>query len=166
MEDKWKPLDVYPEVEGVYEISESGIIKAKARTVTVVSCERGIYQRDYRERIIKPRSSKEYPHLFVSLTKVLDDNSKWNKTVYVHKAVAQTWLPKPSEDSDKQFVEHIVDDFDNNHHSNLRWISYSELQKRNMNERYPENKNKLKEANILSGYNVNRDKYYSDKLNK
>lgn len=82
----------------------------------------------------------------------------WKETIYVHKIVAQLFIDSPK-DLKKVYVEHIDDDFNNNHHSNLRWISHSELQIRNMNERHPENKDKLKNANIKSGYYQNVSKF-------
>lgn len=157
MTDKWKPLDIYPEFKGAYEVSEYGEIRSIGRTVFIEAGERNAYERYYAPRTLVPRMSKKSKHLFTSLAKV-DKGDKFVKTIYIHKIVAQLFLPPPT-DPEKKYVEHIDDILSNNHYTNLRWITHSELQLRNMHERYPENINRLRDINIKSGYYEDPNKF-------
>jgi hypothetical protein len=141
----WKDVN-HPIFWKYYQVSNLGRIKTKGRHVT-----RGGLDNQYtywlNERIVSVRRSKENPHLFCSLyaTKVLNSN----KTAYLHKLVAESFIKRPSKDH--VFVTHIDGNYDNNIVSNLKWITASENSKRNI-EKYPENKNKLKEYNEKVGY--------------
>ncbi len=141
----WKDVN-HPIFWKYYQVSNLGRIKTKGRHVT-----RGGPDNQYtcwlNERIVSVRRSKENPHLFCSLyaSKVLNSN----KTAYLHKLVAEAFIKRPSKKH--VFVTHIDGNYDNNMASNLKWITASENSKRNI-EKYPENKNKLKEHNEKVGY--------------
>lgn len=51
--------------------------------------------------------------------------SKRNLTIYIHKFVAENFVPKESED--KEFVVHINKDKKNNYYTNLKWLNQKEL---------------------------------------
>lgn len=152
---KWKIVDIYPEFKGLYKVSEFGDIISLPRTIKAYNSRYGIQFREKKESVLTQRTNGLNPHKFVDFTFVsvsdFGDKLKFGKTVYVHRLVAEMFKKKPN-NKEKKFVEHIKDDYSNNHYSNLRWITQSELQLRNMHERYPENKNKLRDANIKSGY--------------
>ena len=63
--------------------------------------------------------------------------------------VAEAFIKKPTKDH--VYVTHIDGDYDNNMAINLKWITASENSKRNL-EKYPENRNKLKDHNDKVGY--------------
>jgi hypothetical protein len=130
-----------------YQISNLGRLKSKGRYV-VRGGENNRYEYWKMERIMKPRRSKSFPHLFATMI-LMEDGVKKVKTIYIHKGVAEAFLSRPS--SKHVHVEHINGDYANNRTSNLRWITASELSIK-LFELYPENKNNLKESNIKSGF--------------
>jgi len=152
---KWKTVNIYPEFKGLYEISEFGDIRSLPRTIEVYHGIYGLYKRTLKGRTLATRTTKKSPHLFtdfsVTYTGLFGNKVKYQKTIYIHKLVGLMFLEKPN-NKEKIYVEHIKDDYTNNHYSNLRWVTCSELQQRNINERYPENRNRLRDANIKSGY--------------
>ena len=100
-----------------YFISENGVI---TRTQREIVNSKGVKCR-LPAKTMKPRCGKKYPHLFVDL----HFNQK-RFTKYIHKVVAETFLPKPSEKH--IYVRHIDGNYSNNHISNLEWITNKELQ--------------------------------------
>ena len=144
----WKDVN-HPIFWKYYQISNLGRLKTKGRHVT-----RGGSENKYTfwldERIVLSRRSKVNPHLFCSLYATRYTSK--NKTAYIHKLVAEAFLKKPSKDH--VYVTHIDGNYDNNMVSNLKWITASENSKRNI-EKYPENKNKLKDHNERVGYYKN-----------
>lgn len=127
-----------------YEVSNMGRIRSKSRVI----CRPDGIEYWKPERIISFRDNGIHPHKFVSLC-VKINGVKHNKTVYVHKAVAEAFINKPS--SKHIFVTHIDWNYNNNIISNLRWITASENSKRNI-ELYPKNGLTLKEYNVRTGY--------------
>ena len=85
-----------------YAINESGIIKNISR--------------DY---ILKPRNSGYGAYLTVAL---INDNGE-RKTKFIHRLVAETYIPKKD---NKLIVNHIDGNKYNNHVSNLEWVTVSE----------------------------------------
>lgn len=141
----WKDVN-HPIFWKYYQVSNLGRLKTKGRYVT-----RGGSENEYtfwlNERIVSSRRSKVNPHLFCSL--YATNYTIKNKTAYIHKLVAEAFLKKPSKKH--IYVTHIDGNYDNNIVTNLKWITASENSKRNI-EKYPENKNKLKEHNEKTGY--------------
>jgi len=139
----WKDVED-PLYKDYYEISNLGRLKTKGRYVTRGGKNnRYTYWKD--SRIVSLRSGK-YPHLFCSL--YANDRDK-NKTAYIHKLVAEAFIKRPSKNH--IFVTHIDGDYKNNMASNLKWITASENSKKNI-EKYPENRERLKNHNIKTGY--------------
>jgi len=155
--ETWKDVD-HPIFWRYYQVSNLGRIKTKGRYVT-----RGGPNNEYtywlNERIVSTRRSKENPHLFCSL--YAKKTILKNKTAYVHKLVAEAFIKRPSKKH--VYVTHIDGNYDNNMATNLRWITASENSIRNI-ERYPENRNKLKEHNEKTGFYKNlRHPIWEDK---
>ena len=72
----------------------------------------------YHGKIMRPQKcGKKYPSL-----NVRTDEGKM-RSVYVHRLVAQTFLPNPS---GFDTIDHIDEDHDNNRVDNLRWMSRKE----------------------------------------
>jgi hypothetical protein len=141
-----------------YQISNLGRLKSKGRYVTRGG-ESNRYEYWKMERIMKPRRSKSFPHLFATMI-IMEDGVRKIKTIYIHKAVAEAFIPRPS--TQHVYVEHIDGDYTNNRVSNLRWITASELSIKLL-KLYPQNKNNLKRSNIKSGF---YDKLRSDAWKK
>jgi hypothetical protein len=106
---EWRPIKEY---EGLYEVSDTGLVKALEKRV-----ERGKCNRTWKEHIKKYGvDSKGY--LRVTLSK---DGT--NKTYKVHRLVATAFTPNP--DNLPQ-VNHIDGNKSNNCVSNLEWCTQSE----------------------------------------
>ena len=52
--------------------------------------------------------------------------NKKNSLHYVHRLVAETFIPKQERDGQKLFVDHIDHDRSNNCFTNLRWLTHLE----------------------------------------
>jgi Mor family transcriptional regulator len=128
-----------------YEISNLGRLKTKSRLITRGG-ENNRYSYWKAPRIVSVRRSKENPHLFASL---YANEVEKNKTKYIHKLVAEAFLPRPSKDH--VYVSHKDENYDNNMLSNLYWKTASESSKASI-VKYPENGLKLKEHNIKVGF--------------
>jgi hypothetical protein len=146
MAEKWLPVND-PFFENYYEVSNLGRIKSSSRIV-----ERGGPNNRYKytkpARIIKPRTNGIHPHLFVDM-QVRIDGVVHQKTLYVHKAVAEAFLLRPSKKH--IYVAHKNGNYNDNRVSNLEWITASMNSIRSM-RKYPENRNKLRDYNYKSGY--------------
>jgi hypothetical protein len=106
--EKWVPIII--EVEGVenppkYEVSNFGRLKS------LQNAEKG--------GIIKGSVIQGYRSLNVRLPK----GKSFNR--YVHKLVAETFVPKPS--AEHRFVIHLDFDKQSNHFENLKWVTKDEM---------------------------------------
>jgi hypothetical protein len=101
----WKRLINDLEDSEIYEISNYGRIKS--------------YKCHPQGKIIKTPKVKGYPAIVVKLK-----NGK-TTTKYIHKLVAEHFLPKESDL--QQYVIHLDFDKDNNHVSNLCWVTRSTM---------------------------------------
>lgn len=100
MEELWKSIEGY---EGLYEVSNFGNVKSITRN-----------------KVMKPGSHK-FGYRYVILYK---EGS--NKSVLVHRLVADAFIPKISGEED---VNHIDGNKSNNCVENLEWVSKSENMK-------------------------------------
>lgn len=99
--------------EGYYEISDTGLIKSVARVVVG----RDGTKYPFKERIIRNSSSKTLIYPMVHLWK-----NNQETTFYVHRLVAETFIPNPSNLPE---VNHIDGNRTNNNVSNLEWVTSS-----------------------------------------
>ncbi|MFN0202700.1 MAG: HNH endonuclease [Bacteroidia bacterium] len=123
MEEIWLDLPFAPDA---YEVSNYGKVRSKTREV--VRTEGKPYHREGAPLTLRNNGIER--HLFFEVSKY-EDRVKRKKTFYIHKVVAQLFLPKTDE---KQiYVTHIDGDHNNNVVTNLRWITASEHAKKVVN---------------------------------
>lgn len=115
----WKNIQDY---EGIYECSSLGRIRSLDRYV--LDSKRQIYF-FVKGCELKPRKNKN-GYLQVSLNK-----KGKRKMVYVHRIIAETFLEKIK---DKNTINHIDGDKNNNCVDNLEWCTYSENNKHSYKE--------------------------------
>jgi len=139
--EEWKPL-IYNKIKyPYYQVSNQGRIRS------VGHYEEYLYHgkpcRRYRNgRLIKLRHSKLENYYFTSLK----NSNKKIKTVYIHKAVYETFIGPV-----KDYVTHIDGNIQHNYILNLKTITHSELQKMNM-KKYPETRMRLAIINKKNNY--------------
>lgn len=142
--ERWKDVN-HPVYKDFYQVSNLGRVKTKTREVWRGG-EKNRYKFILGSRIVNFRSGK-YPHLFSSF--FAGENQEYrNKTMYLHKLVAEAFIKRPSEEH--IYVTHKDGNYLNNTVSNLKWITASENSKRNI-QLYPENGLKLRNWNIETG---------------
>lgn len=108
-EDVWENI---PNYEGFYEISCNGIVRSIKRSIQIKNT-----YRTYPSKIISTRINNS-GYLEVRLSK----NGK-TKTTFVHRLLAQTFIPNPCE---KKIVNHKNGIKQDNSLSNLEWVTQSE----------------------------------------
>ena len=109
MNIEWRPVSGF---EGMYEVSNTGMVKALERLVV----NNGGLQRKH-ERVLKPNRGK-HKHAMVVLCK---EGKVYPKLV--HRLVAEAFIPNPEL---KPCVDHIDTDTNNNSVENLRWVTQHE----------------------------------------
>ena len=116
MEEIWKDIEGY---EGLYQVSNLGRVKSLDRHI------RGTNNslRFHCGRIMSPADNGKG---YLSLT--LKNNGQ-EKTVYVHRLVAQHFIPNPNRKSD---VNHKDFDKSNNRCDNLEWATRSENERHSL----------------------------------
>ena len=108
---KWLPVKNY---EGHYEVSESGEVRSVDRVVPVTNQP----DRLVKSKVIYQTTNVQVGYKQVSLWK----NNK-GTSLYVHRLVAETFIPNPQ---NKPEVNHIDGNRQNNHVSNLEWVTSGE----------------------------------------
>lgn len=106
--EKWVPIII--DVEGGenpprYEVSNFGRLRS--------------FQNNEKGEVIKGSVIQGYKSLNIRLPK----GKSFNR--YVHKLVAETFVPKPS--PDHKFVIHLDFDKQSNHFENLKWVTKDEM---------------------------------------
>ncbi len=109
--EEWRPVVGY---EGLYEVSDRGRVRSLDRVVN-----RGIWGKYVLRGKIRKQveSTKGYFHI------QFRGNQKVSKTMFVHRVVAQAFIPNILE---KQFINHIDAVKKNNKIENLEWCSHKE----------------------------------------
>ena len=152
MEDKevWRPLITNAEeFEGIYKVSNFGRIRSYDRHIEVTT--RGTPYKLFRAgRTLKARKLTKDNLLFVDISITLE-GVKIRETIYIHKAVADAFVVNRRPKVNTLATHKDLKDWTNNHTSNIIWASPSFISIRNM-VIYPQNRDKLKEHNIASGY--------------
>ena len=116
-----------------YEITNDGKVWSKPRKA-LNSC------RNLKGRWLVP-SLNNWDYLLVGLY-----NETGKSTKYVHRLVAETYIPNPD---NKPEVNHLDFDKSNNHFSNLEWVSETENSKHYQDSRPPFDGYKLDETKVL-----------------
>ena len=119
LEEVWKPLYDFEH----YEVSNTGKIRSTDQFG------RDSLNRPYtrKGRVLKARNvgKKKY---FVDISNIVEDangnHKKKRNTIYLHKAVGETFLE--NDDEEKTKIVHKDGDITNNHISNLKWATASE----------------------------------------
>lgn len=116
-----------------YRISNFGRIKSLERNISI-GVRNGVeYFRVYPEIIKAVRTNGIEPFLFTSITVRNEKGVKLNKTIYIHRAVADHFVIKPKYiiELEKQgraiYASHIIKDHTNNRWDNLRFIGQLDL---------------------------------------
>ena len=114
MEEIWKDIKGY---EGRYQVSNLGRVKALPRTISGHN-QHGEWTRTEPEQIMTQKLQNT-DRLQVSLR----DAEGKRKTFYVHRLVAEAFVPNPD---DKPTVNHINEDHHDNRAENLEWMTKAE----------------------------------------
>lgn len=110
----WKDIPGY---EGWYQVSNFGGIRSMDRYVNYRDNRKPVF---YKGRVIKPqRCSNGY--LFVYLY-----GQRSSRSHLIHRLVGLCFV---NNNKNKPHINHIDGDKENNHHSNLEWVTRSENQK-------------------------------------
>lgn len=107
----WLPIKNY---EGLYEVSDTGEVRSVDRVLSVTNQK----ERLFKGKLIYQDLNVQVGYKQVSLWK---NNKKTN--LYIHRLVAEAFIPNPSNKPD---VNHIDGNRQNNHVSNLEWVTPKE----------------------------------------
>ena len=154
MNEIWKPIKDY---EGLYEVSNLGRVKALTRTINKGKC-----HRTWEEHYLKYAIDRG-GYVRTSLAK-----NGINKTVKVHRLVAEAFLPKVE---GRDFINHIDGNKQNNCISNLEFVTRTENMKHafkiglksNDGERNPAHKLTQKDVNYIRSVYIPKHKKYGAK---
>lgn len=115
--EKWADVTGY---EGIYQVSESGLVKSLERTTVYNN-----RTRHYAEKILKPIPNPKTGYIQYRLTK---DGKQ--ELITAHRLVAMAFIPFPCSliglPTHKIHVAHLDENIHNNHRSNLKWMSAQE----------------------------------------
>lgn len=110
--EQWKDIEGY---EGFYQVSNCGRVKSLARETNAV------IQMNTEDRIKKASQKGKDGYLTVQLYK-----NNTAKSVYVHRLVAESFIPNPLK---KKTVNHKNGNKQDNRVENLEWMTYKENNK-------------------------------------
>ena len=108
---QWLPVKGYEEL---YEVSDTGEVRSVDRVLAVTNQK----ERLFKGRVLLQTMNKQVQYKQVSLWKENKGTS-----YYVHRLVAEAFIPNPE---DKPEVNHIDGNRQNNHISNLEWVTSGE----------------------------------------
>ncbi len=108
---QWLPVKGYEEL---YEVSDTGEVRSVDRVLSVTNQK----ERLFKGRVLLQTMNKQVQYKQVSLWKENKGTS-----YYVHRLVAEAFIPNPK---GKPEVNHIDGNRQNNHISNLEWVTSGE----------------------------------------
>lgn len=108
---QWLPVKGYEEL---YEVSDTGEVRSVDRVLSVTNQK----ERLFKGRVLLQTMNKQVQYKQVSLWKENKGTS-----YYVHRLVAEAFIPNPE---GKPEVNHIDGNRQNNHVSNLEWVTSGE----------------------------------------
>lgn len=108
---QWLPVKGYEEL---YEVSDTGEVRSVDRVLSVTNQK----ERLFKGRVLLQTMNKQVQYKQVSLWKENKGTS-----YYVHRLVAEAFIPNPES---KPEVNHIDGNRQNNHISNLEWVTSGE----------------------------------------
>ena len=108
---QWLPVKGYEEL---YEVSDTGEVRSVDRVLSVTNQK----ERLFKGRVLLQTMNKQVQYKQVSLWKENKGTS-----YYVHRLVAEAFIPNPE---GKPEVNHIDGNRQNNHISNLEWVTSGE----------------------------------------
>lgn len=108
---QWLPVKGYEEL---YEVSDTGEVRSVDRVLSVTNQK----ERLFKGRVLLQTINKQVQYKQVSLWKENKGTS-----YYVHRLVAEAFIPNPE---GKPEVNHIDGNRQNNHISNLEWVTSGE----------------------------------------
>ena len=114
MNEIWKDIEGY---EGIYQVSNFGVVKSLGRYVENSGTINGLYH--VKEKFLIPTANKKRHDYF---TIMLCKNGK-QKRVRLNRLVAQAFIPNPD---NKPEVNHIDGEKSNNRADNLEWVTSKE----------------------------------------
>ncbi len=120
MSEVWKPIKGY---EGIYEVSSYGRVRSLTRSISLRN-RHGEYVRVEKGRIMAQKLQNT-DRLQVSLRKVVNGKLT-RKTCYVHRLVAQAFIPNPD---GLETVNHKNEDHHDNRVENLEWMTKADNNK-------------------------------------
>lgn len=141
--EEWRPVVGF---EGLYEVSSLGRIKTLSKTVV----RKGVCY-NFKEKILKPQS---YGNGYL---KIGLHNNGHTKFLFVHRIVAQAFIPNPE---NKPCIDHINTIRNDNRVENLKWCTPKE--NRNNPITYQKTLDSLKGIDRV---NVNKGMQLRDKQN-
>ena len=161
--EKWKVLITNDEIfEGLYEISNFGRLRSIARQVERYTWKGTRYYSNLGGKILSQRRLGRNKVLFNSFTKKDEFGVVHRESVYIHRAVGVAFVRNYKPGQYNMVTHKNLDDWENNHYSNIMWTDQEFLSKRNM-ILHPQNRDSLKKANIKSGYYENINKFRKDR---
>lgn len=136
LDREWRPTSAENIPEGLYEISEYGDVWSK-RSKKIMSHR---YDHDGYHRVLMTYNHKQ-------------------KTVAISNLVARAFLGEPPEGMVNPTVDHINSDINNNHYTNLRWMSHSDNCSQRKNKGVGENNSRalLTEKDVRNIYLLVQD---------
>lgn len=148
MFERWKKIKIEG-FEGRYEISNLGRIRSVTRHILWRDRWGNKHTITRWGKIMAVRCSKISPLLFCDLNGMIDE-IPIKKTCYIHKCVADHFIPNPKP-LEYTMVAHIDDIPTHNLPHNLKWVDQSFFSLRNL-EKNPELRWVVKNNNLKSGY--------------